>query len=727
MSLALTRWFRKNNRKILAVMVIVLMVGFIGGSALRFSCRATGFDPGQVVATFGTKGEMTQTDIMTAERELDILRRLGVPNVLRTQDISGILLGELLFTERDASPRVMGALRNVIQQRQLRVTNQQLLDISNRQQRQEIYWILLKKEIEQAGIAINKETSLAMLSRIIPQMYEGLTYSAMVNQIIKAGIPEETVLDTFGRVIAVLEYARLTVSCEDFTLAQISQLASRQNESIDAEFVRMPSSLFADDQPEPAPEKINEHFEKYKNYYHTQVTEENPYGFGYKFDDMIKLEYIAVKREDVEKIIKEPTLADKEKYYQDYRYKFTKEVPIDPNDPNSPTTGKLLKFGEVAVPITNMIRAERIAEKIDTILSKVKYLAEESYGDIDRAELKGDKLKELAQDFEKIAEEISETFSIKIYSGQTGLLSVSDIQQDKYIGRMYYQPPASEQISYPLVQYVFAAEELGNEDIVVTSIDKPKLYETIGPVADSFGRFAAVIRITDVQSAKVPESIDESIDKTTMQLGEDNDGEDNVFFVKEKVVEELKLLAGQNEAGKKAQEFITVAEDTGWDKAIEKYNELYSPEPNEPNNFELITLTGLNRFGAETVEVLKAQSKGFAGADLSLYQMRARMMIVDKLFSLIQPKSDTPQKLPVVVEMIPNMSYYCIKSLKMNRLDRDEYYKSKAISVYQHGFKEFQNLAFDHFKPENIVTRMNFQVIREKKAPAEPNKIPLMS
>ena len=32
--MSLVKWFRKNNTKIMAVVVIVLMVGFIGGSAL---------------------------------------------------------------------------------------------------------------------------------------------------------------------------------------------------------------------------------------------------------------------------------------------------------------------------------------------------------------------------------------------------------------------------------------------------------------------------------------------------------------------------------------------------------------------------------------------------------------------------------------------------------------------------------------------------------------------
>ncbi|MBN1795087.1 MAG: hypothetical protein JW804_00280 [Sedimentisphaerales bacterium] len=731
--MSLIKWFRKNNRKLLAIAVVFLMVAFIGGPALTYLFRPKGGSLKSALARYGTKGTITHRDIMIAQRQLDILRKLGIPNMLRAQDISGILLGELLFTERTTSPRVIGALRNIIQSNQLRVTNQQILDMYNRDHREEIYWILLKKEVEQAGIAVNDEIAEDMLRRNIPRMFEGVSYAQLVNKIIQGGISEEEIISAFANIIAVHEYARIILSCEDLTLAQISKLASIKNESIDTEFVRMPAELFQDDSPrrsasqpdqtEPSEEELNEHFEKYKHYYQAQVSEENPYGFGYKFDNMVRLEYIAVKRADVEKLIEKPTQQDKEQYYSNNKYRFIEQVPIDPNDPNSPTTGRLKKFGEVAVQIDNLIRRDRIAEKIETILSKAKYLSEQKYSGVEHAELKGEKLKDLAADYTEIAGEISDTYSIKTYSGKTGLLSHRDIQEDKYLSRMFYQPATSDMISYPLVQFVLAVEELGLDDIVISNINKPKMYETISPVMDSLGQIAAVIRITEVQPSRVPETIDETVDKTTIKMDEDaEETEHEVFVIKEKATEELRLLAGQRQAGKKAEEFISFAEEKTWELALDKYNELYPPEPNEPNNFELVTLADLKKIGSEAMEVLSAQTKGFAGARLSKSQVKARMMIVNKLFSLVPAKSDTPEKLPLAVEMQPNMSYYCIKSLKMNRLDRDEYYKNKAISVYQRDFMECQNLAFEHFKPENILRRMNFRIVEQKKKPKDANE-----
>ena len=52
---------------------------------------------------------------------------------------------------------------------------------------------------------------------------------------------------------------------------------------------------------------IREQFEKYKTYFPGQVDEDNPYGFGYKIEDRVQLEYMIVKLDDIEKIIEEPT------------------------------------------------------------------------------------------------------------------------------------------------------------------------------------------------------------------------------------------------------------------------------------------------------------------------------------------------------------------------------------------------------------------------------------
>ena len=49
--MSLVRWFRKNNTKVMAVVVIILMVAFVGGSSLSYILQP---DRGGMKRTFAT-------------------------------------------------------------------------------------------------------------------------------------------------------------------------------------------------------------------------------------------------------------------------------------------------------------------------------------------------------------------------------------------------------------------------------------------------------------------------------------------------------------------------------------------------------------------------------------------------------------------------------------------------------------------------------------------------
>ena len=71
---------------------------------------------------------------------------------------------------------------------------------------------------------------------------------------------------------------------EVFKISDDSETADWQ--TIDTEFVRFNAALFTEDQPQPNQKSINEHFEKYKDNFPGEATDDNPYGFGYKLDDL---------------------------------------------------------------------------------------------------------------------------------------------------------------------------------------------------------------------------------------------------------------------------------------------------------------------------------------------------------------------------------------------------------------------------------------------------------
>ena len=93
----LMKWFRKNNMKVMAIVVVVIMVGFVAGPALQYLGRA-GTGQHGAVAYFADKRKITRNDLIAAHQELEILRALQADALLRSQDLRGVFLGELLFS-----------------------------------------------------------------------------------------------------------------------------------------------------------------------------------------------------------------------------------------------------------------------------------------------------------------------------------------------------------------------------------------------------------------------------------------------------------------------------------------------------------------------------------------------------------------------------------------------------------------------------------------------------
>jgi len=297
----LVKWLRKNNMKVMAVVVVFIMIAFTVGPALRYLGRGrTGQH--ETVAYFADNKKITNRDLIQANQELELLRllradillkSLSIP-ILRMPDLRGYLLSELLFAERRTSPLIINRIKQLITANQYGISDKQINDIYRRSMPSNAYWLLLKNEAQLAGVRIPNENAGNVLSMAIPQLFNGATYSQVIRSIVdQQGIPEKEILTTFSKLMAVLEYAKMICAAEDFTNSQIMHTLSREEETIDVEFVKFDSAIFTETQDQPSEEKLIEHFEKYKNFFDGDVNEQNPYGFGYKLPDRVQLEYIA--------------------------------------------------------------------------------------------------------------------------------------------------------------------------------------------------------------------------------------------------------------------------------------------------------------------------------------------------------------------------------------------------------------------------------------------------
>ncbi len=731
----LVKWFRKNKTKILAVVVIVLMVGFIGGSSLTFLLRGSG-GIHKAVAHYGQRKKITHYDRMMAGQELEILASLRADDVLRSQDLRGILLAELLFSQNRSSAATLDMVRQTIQRSQYRISDKQLGDMyRGRTAPSDIYWILLREEAATAGIHVQSEDMGELLGRIIPQLFNNESYARVMQNIVgRYNVPEEQILETFGKLLAVLQYAQAICSMEDITNSQARHIASRESEMLDAELVQLEAWAFADKKLIPPDETLLEHFDRYKANTPGDVNEANPFGFGYELPARVQFDYIAVKLKDVESIIKPPTREEAEQYYRQNRaLAFSEEVPADPNDPNSPRVTRAKSYVEVADTVIRQLRRQKVTTQAEQILQEARNLADADLQPTGtgEGEMTVERRKEKAGDYERIAQDLAKKHGVAVHSGRTGLLDAMDMQSDAYLGRMYLTSYGHSPV--PLSQVLFSVKELGQNATVLLSMPQAETYMTIGPARDPMAsmipelsdHIMLIARVVDARKAAAPESLEVAYSTRTIDLGDPSQEKEKAksFSVKEEVVKDVQKLAAWDTTGTRAQEFLALATKEGWDQAIAQFNRLYGEQakadPNDPNVFKLEQRAGLQRVSSAELQVLAAQVANNPARQRFLNEVRNEGLLVDRLYSLIPPAETTATSMPQIMAFKPNQSYYLLRNLSVQRLGKEEYEKMKSMILLREEYNQSQNLAIVHLNPQNILKRMNFQFIRQADQPSE--------
>ena len=729
----LVKWFRKNNKKVMAVVVIFIMFSFIGGGTLLQQLSKRG--RGGALAQFGEKNEITDYDRLLARRELEILKMLRADALLRSQDLHGIFLGELLFSDQRASTALINRLKQTIRTNQYGISEKQINDIYRRKVPPDIYWLLLQNEAQLAGIRISNTQVGELLGRVIPQLFEGQTYSQLIGAIIRQQrIPEDQILTTLGKLLAVLQYSSTVCSNEDLTTRQIMQAASTEEEKVNVEFVKFDSAVFAEKQQQPGADKIAEHFDKYKAIAPGTVSDENPHGFGYKLPDRVQLEYIAVKLDEVKTIVKRPTQDELGDYYSRNKEQlFTEQVPSDPNDPNSLPVKKTNSYAEVANSISQQLLKDKINSTAQNILQEARTLTEAALEnlEIESAKVTTEQLREKAGDYKTAAGQLSEKYKIKVYTGQTGRLSPIDMQSDENLATLFLQGHGQNPVR--LSKVVFAVDELAVSELGPFDVPKPRMFENIGPVKDMMSMYSsdasgimAILRVIDAQKAAEPESIDQTYSTSSLEFdpNEEKPGED-IYSVKEKVAEDLKKLAVLDTTKSKAEEFVALAKKDGWTSAINKFEELYGQlqerDPNDPNAFRLQNYPDMRRISRANLSTLSLQGQGDPMTSFYLNESRINQQFVDQLYSLVPPDSDTAETLPLLMEFKPDLSFYVVKNISVKRLFKEDFDKMKATRLFREDYIQSQSLAVIHFNPENILKRMNFKAAKSEEETADPN------
>ncbi len=356
-------------------------------------------------------------------------------------------------------------------------------------------------------------------------------------------------------------------------------------------------------------------------------------------------------------------------------------------------------------------------------MNDARTITEVNLGEIEGEQIKltDEQIKSRAVDYEKTAKLLTEKYKIRIYGGKTGLLSASDIQDDKQLGVLYVGGAGTTNVS--LMQLAFAVEQLKTSVLGPYDPKAPRLYENIGPVKDVTeltegysGKNIFLMRIIEAKKAEDPGSLDEKIDRHGIEFDSGKNAPEDTNSVKDLVIKDLKQLSAMDKTGEKANQFVQMAVKDGWDNALEKFNEIYgqSPKKADVNStkgdkepFRLQTQTGLRGVTDMELYVLKITHQGAPTARNIISGAKTESMLIDKLRTILPDDANTLAN-PAVLEFKPLMGYYCLKDLTIHLLYLQQYDKVKARVILSDSFADAQAFAAVQYNPANILKRMNF-------------------
>ena len=322
------KFFRKHNRKLLAVFMALLMIVFVGGSALENWLR-----PDRNIVVAETRhGPITTQDQLEAASTTNLLNGMG------------------LAWQRPAP----GATEPLT----------------------ELEWILLSRETK----VLQKRDDYLSARSIMgePAMAEKVEAVARGFR-----IRTDRVLDAVGQYLAVAESTRAITIATLPSETEIRSAARQALERVKVRAVVLPAIAFFDAAVQFTEEQIQTHFQKYRDREAGKGLD-----FGYRVPPSVRVQYIKIDRNRIMESIGVANIESKaKKYFQEQRERnpdFRRPAPAEPVEPTPPSPFmEWEEAKEIAYRAVRELEANEFASKVANWL--VTHLSE-PWNDSERAE-----------------------------------------------------------------------------------------------------------------------------------------------------------------------------------------------------------------------------------------------------------------------------------------------------------------------------------------------------
>jgi hypothetical protein len=263
-------FLRRHQKKLLAIFASFLMIVFILPSSTRM------FEPNRNALMGHLGDEVIYADkVRQAQLEWDALKRIYIPSrdpQQRWQPVWTALFPPQLF-----STSVMEQI----------------------DQHPAMYY-LLQREAKRMGAQPNEQAMQQLLEMSATPTADG--------RIVPLNQADDDRVDLLKASLANLLLVQNAFE-HQVDLIKLSQPVKQyelatQAQQISVDLVEFKQADFANRVPAPTPQQLDEQFNKYADNAAGSTTASNPFGFGYRYPNRVKLQYLAVPREDVKKVVK---------------------------------------------------------------------------------------------------------------------------------------------------------------------------------------------------------------------------------------------------------------------------------------------------------------------------------------------------------------------------------------------------------------------------------------
>ena len=289
-------FFRKWQKMIIVIMVVLMLSFLVGGTGLRILCA-----PGSRDYARGESkhGEVMQGDVYRADKDI--------------KDLSMFLLLDR---------------RNVTEFIQLRQNGE---DAS-------LAYALLLQEARAAGHEVSEAEVDSYLKRIGLEVGQA-EYRQLLGRIDKrkSGTTEPALRAALGRWLMVLRSYQAYQVASPPSEIRLRKRFRDINEKLALRILKVPADKYVADVLAPTPQQITQQFNKYRAASPGVYPKADSFGFGYAQPARVAVSYLLVNNDVIARVTRPGDRAVRDHFRKNSR-DFTKEVPVT-TQPGTPTTG----------------------------------------------------------------------------------------------------------------------------------------------------------------------------------------------------------------------------------------------------------------------------------------------------------------------------------------------------------------------------------------------------